>query len=323
MSTATMLRRAARNNLSAEVGDEFEYLSMSLLHPQNSDIRVGWVRFTPAIAKRLLKMNVANRDVKIRGAKQIVEDQKTGSWNNENPDPIVIDCDGRLQNGQHRLLGVVETGVPIVALVVLGVSPSVMETLDTGTGRSLKDTLTIENRIYGAGHKNMNYLPGCIVACFRFAERGALSQGGGAVYTRSQLLSFYRENRPWIERLVSWAISTHKKMPATASVTVVRRLCAFRFALESSGAQMDDMEMFFSMLIEEQEASPAVKTLRKRLQALQLECNRKRRPSEDLVMALIVKGWNFYVEGFEPSQIKWKAGASGKESFPELKVVAQ
>jgi hypothetical protein len=86
---------------------------------------------------------------------------------------------------------------------------------------------------------------------------------------------------------------------------------------------MDDMEMFFSMLIEEQEASPAVKTLRKRLQSLQLECNRKRRPSEDLVMALIVKGWNFYLDGSEPSQIKWKAGAAGKESFPELKVIAE
>lgn len=323
MSNEALLHRRAKNNGLSSALSEFEFLEFSGSHPDNPDIRIGWARITPTIAKRLMKLNIANRDVKTRGRSKIVEDQSSGSWNNENPDPIVIDLDGRLSNGQHRLLGVIETGVPIVVLVVIGVSPSVMETLDTGSVRSLTDTLTIENRAYGAGHKNLSYLAGCITACYRYKKRGNLSQGGGAVYTRPQLLAFYREDREWIERLVSWSISTSRKMPSTGNITTVKRLCAFRFALESAGASMDDVELFFAMLLEERAAAPAVLELRKRFQSLQVEHNRKRTPTDDLVMALMVKAWNFYLDGVAPKNLKWKAGASGGEAFPELKVVSE
>lgn len=323
MSNAAVMHRRAKNNGSSSPIDEFDFLGIGTVHPENPEIRIGWARITQPFAKRLIKLNVANRDVKTKAAKKIVQDQRSGCWNNENPDPIVIDSDGRLSNGQHRLLGVIETGVPIVALVVIGVSPSVMETLDAGSVRSLTDTLTIENRAQGAGHKNLSYLAGCIAACYRCESRGNLSKGGDASFTRLQLLGFYRGNREWIERLVSWSISTFRKMPSTRNITTVRRLCAFRFALESSGASMDDVELFFAMLLEERQAAPAVLELRKRLQSLQVEHNRKRTPTDDLVLALMVKSWNFYLDGLAPKNLKWKAGGAGGESFPELKVVSE
>lgn len=323
MAKPAAKRSGIKKSASLNSSDGRSFLALSLEHPENSDVRIGWLTVTRPIAQRLLKTNTANRDFKTRGVDKIVEDQRSGSWNNQNPDPIVIDETGRLANGQHRLIGVVETGIPIVALVVEGVSLNVMETLDSGTQRTLVDTLIIENRRDSAGHKNLSYLGGVIHAAFRYEDRGDLSQGGGKVFSKAQLLTFYRENREWLERIVSWALSTHRKMPATKNITSVKRLAVFRYALESSGAHVDDIELFFAMLTEDRAAETAVLKLRKRFHSLQAEHNRKRFPLDDLVMALMVKSWNFYVQGEEPQAISWKSGGAKKEKFPPLLISSE
>jgi hypothetical protein len=55
--------------------------------------------------------------------------------------PIIIDWNGDVLDGQHRLIACRDAGVAIFALVVTGIDPDVMPAIDKNTPRMTRDTL--------------------------------------------------------------------------------------------------------------------------------------------------------------------------------------
>ena len=92
---------------------------------------------TPAISMKYLAMNAENPRKRIN--QQVVnayaEDMKAGRWL-LNGEPICFDSNGNLKDGQHRLWGVVRSGVSVDILVVRGVSPD-YDLYDYGLKRNL------------------------------------------------------------------------------------------------------------------------------------------------------------------------------------------
>ena len=105
------------------------------------------VLLNPELAKRLLKKNVGNRDLKNRCYNSYINQMKNGSWK-ENGEPIIIDKNGIIKDGQHRLMAVIEANYSYHCPIISDVDPNVMDTIDTGTNRSLPDVLKLNGFIY-------------------------------------------------------------------------------------------------------------------------------------------------------------------------------
>lgn len=73
---------------------------------------------------------------------RLANDMKSGNWQ-ENGETIIIATNGQLVDGQHRLNAIVESGTTQQMLVVTGVAPASIHTIDQGASRGLHDALQI------------------------------------------------------------------------------------------------------------------------------------------------------------------------------------
>lgn len=112
---------------------------------QNSVERVTYkmVHITPQIAKDYLKSNLVNRPINNGTVKRYATDLKNRNWTYNGEGNVVFDWDGNLRNGQHRLMAVVSTGIPMDCIVVNDVDPKSFDTMDSGHKRNPADILHI------------------------------------------------------------------------------------------------------------------------------------------------------------------------------------
>lgn len=101
---------------------------------------------TPEFATELLKMNVGNR--RLKSIKNVYVGQMlNGEWK-ENGEAIIIDVNGFVKDGQHRLNAVIESKHSYLCPIIYDVRPDVMDTIDTGTNRSMSDVLNLNGFQY-------------------------------------------------------------------------------------------------------------------------------------------------------------------------------
>lgn len=109
------------------------------------------VEVTPEIARRLIETsNHGNRKVRPMVVKKYAKIMKNGDWR-FSPETISISRSGRLLNGQHRMLAVIESGVACRFLFATGFEDDVFAVLDRGAIRSRSDALKIDRRIAECG----------------------------------------------------------------------------------------------------------------------------------------------------------------------------
>jgi len=86
----------------------------------------GWILITAELAKEFLKLNVRNyRPVMRPVVDKYSKDIKQGLWQ-KNGEAIVISKDGILRNGQHRLNGIIKSGVPALMYMIFDADNCVM-----------------------------------------------------------------------------------------------------------------------------------------------------------------------------------------------------
>lgn len=155
---------------------------------------------TPEIAQAWLDKNTGNRKVKGRHVTTIARDMAEGRFV-YTADPIRFDTDGRLIDGQHRLLACVKAGTPFETLVVYGLPPSVQSAIDTNAVRSPSDTLAMMGFHYTS--------PLAAAARLLYAERIGHSGVTNVSVSKAEILDI-------IER--------HKELPASVNDVRQRRL---------------------------------------------------------------------------------------------------
>lgn len=119
---------------------------MNFMTPQ---VKVSTVKITPQMAAQMLLKNTQNRKISKPHVSDMVRDMVAGNWQ-QNGDTIRFDWNDELVDGQHRLKAIVESGISMVCVVIRGLDPSAMKTIDSGKKRSYGDRLTIR------GMKNAN-----------------------------------------------------------------------------------------------------------------------------------------------------------------------
>jgi hypothetical protein len=110
-------------------------------------VQVKMVTVTPQIAEKWLQRSTHNRNVVRARVDQYAADIRRGEWR-VNGEAIKISRDGKILDGQHRLLAVLEANAAITTLVITGLEPEAQETMDQGRARSFADVLKLRGEKY-------------------------------------------------------------------------------------------------------------------------------------------------------------------------------
>lgn len=138
---------------------------------------------TPEQAARYLERNASNRPLKSNLISQYAASLRSGEWE-LNGSTIVIN-DDRLYDGQHRLYAIVQTGIPMITIVVRNVSDDVFDTIDVGRRRSASDTFAIQ------GHKHTNALASAVREVWLYGSNNYRSNGSATNRSLHQLLELH------------------------------------------------------------------------------------------------------------------------------------
>lgn len=122
---------------------------------------------TPEVAQRWLQFNTHNRNASLDRVRQFADDMLNGRWE-FNAQTITFDREGRLIDGQHRLMAVVESGISVQMLVVTGLSPSSQMTIDIGAPRSAGQQLGLSGV---ANARNASSVAVCLLRLDRHADK--------------------------------------------------------------------------------------------------------------------------------------------------------
>lgn len=102
----------------------------------------------PAQAEKWLAANIANRTVRPSRVKEYATAMQQGRWL-YTADPIRFDEDGKLIDGQHRLMAIVRSGREVEIQVVRGLSRQAQDAVDTGAARTASDALKVRGFKHG------------------------------------------------------------------------------------------------------------------------------------------------------------------------------
>jgi hypothetical protein len=98
---------------------------------------------TPEIAQEMLQRNKNNRPINWNKVDEWVAIMQAGQWQ-LTPQGLILDTEGNILTGQHRLWAVVRSGVTVYMRVSRGNSPEIARILDRGIPQSARDLATRE-----------------------------------------------------------------------------------------------------------------------------------------------------------------------------------
>jgi hypothetical protein len=114
---------------------------------------------TPAIASELLATSTGNRRIRQWYVSMLSGAMKRGEWRVISQG-IGIDKNGILKDAHHRMNAVIESGVTVPMLVVMGLDDDAVKVTDQGMKRTLSDILNIRKEVAEIGRAAAAYLYG-------------------------------------------------------------------------------------------------------------------------------------------------------------------
>jgi hypothetical protein len=204
---------------------------------------------TPEKAKELLNYDrQRGLSFKLKSYKQQMLE---GKWR-DNGEAIIISKTGKLLDGQHRLLSIIETGKEQYMTVSYGVDDDVMTTIDTGKSRSASDVFTI----FGISNPS---LMSAIVRGNMKLERnvttfvgktGAHAAGGEDIrlldITNESILSEYQAHKSIYDTVYALSVQCYSRMKIL-STTEIGSTSAY--LILTKGHTFDEVFTFFRCLV--------------------------------------------------------------------------
>lgn len=188
-----------------------------------NEMFVESVRMTPALAQTLLDINRRNRPVSKRVVKRYAKLMKDGRWL-KTSQTISVAKTGDLNNGQHRLHGVVQAGVPVDMMIAFGETASAFAVLDNGKRRNPADAAAV------VGHKNASLVASIARLVFLMETSGPMND------VENDDILRVLESRPKITEAARVADALRKKLGAPASGMAF----GFLFIMEKRGSVPDE-----------------------------------------------------------------------------------
>lgn len=153
---------------------------------------------TPLVAQAWLGKNDKNRNLRERVVAAYARDMKNGAWRLTG-EAVKFSETGRLLDGQHRLLAVVQAGVDVNMLVVRGLPDDTQTVMDSGARRTASDALRLRDE------PNYSTLAAAARLAILFTSDGPGVDTGGITITHTEILDF---------------INTHKDLPVAVELAL-------------------------------------------------------------------------------------------------------
>lgn len=266
-------------------------------------LRSSVIDITPKLAAQWLKTIKHQRSLNEFTVQKYIHQLESGEWA-LNGETIKFDSNGALIDGQHRLQAIVQSGKKGRSLVVRGVDPRTVTTIDTGRNRDFRDTLTY------AGIPHASFALGSAIRwVYRLTTDPHLrSRDYG---TNEELFQFYKTLTNFDSSL-KFGDLARQVIRSQAIGTALHYL--FRQKAE------DLADRFFLALSEGTNLSKTQVVYHLRERLLRNALTKTKLPRKDC-LAMIIKTWNLARAGkFEaPRQaIIWVAKGPSAEDFPVI-----
>lgn len=259
--------------------------------PINDELTHELVTITPDTAALWLKSNTHNRNMRDRKVEAIVADLIEGNFK-FNGDTIRFSKTGVLLDGQHRLAACAEADIPFQAIVVSGLDDDTQETMDSGTSRTLHDTLKLR------GEDFSTELGSVAVRAWQWSQ-GNRRFAGHLKPTRVQVVRFIDEN-PDLRRSAEMASRWYNEFKMLRkSIWSTSHWILNRVSYEQT-------PWFFSRVADgvDLTATHSIRALRARLIN---EAGDKRKQPDHMQLAYVIRAWNAYRNDEPMSRIQHTA----------------
>jgi hypothetical protein len=195
-------------------------------------IESRYVLVTPALAEKLLGLNINNRPINNDNVKKIRKELANGNWI-FNGAPIRCDFNGHLRDGQNRLTAIKEERQSVPVLIVTGLLPDSFKTMDSGRGRSGSDTLHVD------GVKNSVLTASTCKFIWAFKKgRYSVNRQTDRTLTNPEISAFNKANEEKLTESVQFAMGLNRKVDKSLSPKLSPTdLAGFHFLLTEIDAE--------------------------------------------------------------------------------------
>lgn len=261
------------------------------------EIRTCRENITPEKAKTLLGNNPTNRPHRLDHSKYLANEMICGHWR-FNGDPIRVCEDGRVMDGQHRLMAVILSGITIDSNITYGLPWEVFKTIDTGRRRSAADVLAIN------GEKNCKNLSAALCCVDRYLT-GRVKHANK--YSNSEVAGLL-EQHPLVRESIPVGSGLNRLAPQS-----IVSACHYLFSQKNA----PEAARFFSDLqsgsmLAEGDPVFALRT------TLIRNSMSKTKMGNVHVFAVIIKAWNYRRQGKRSVVLQFKSHGDIQEKFPEI-----
>jgi hypothetical protein len=257
----------------------------------------------PELAEALLGSNTGNRRLNARRVSQLADAMRASAFVNTGA-PVIMSREGILNDGQHRLAAVVESGSTVEMDVRFGVPRAVFAHTDTGASRTPGDVLSILGVTTGKR----------VAAALRLLvlyERG-LPESVRTFVSNAEVGSAH-ERWPDMEDVVA-RVGGHQWPPAVKSTPLY--VTAFLASRAPGKTKLDSWLDSVATGLNASREDPTYQ-LRERLMRGVQSATREGMLEK---FALMIKAWNLHAKGETVAMrdFKWVAVGKGAEPFPKV-----
>jgi len=198
------------------------------------------VYFTPEIATEVLdKHNVSNRDINRYHVDFLADQMTRGVWIDESGIPILFDTKMNFVDGQQRLSGVVQSGIPRKFLVISGVDERAFQIYDTQRTRTAADTFKIRGHFY---HTQLAAITKRYLVMVRDSTSYRESSKRLKITPADQLRE-YEDNKDTYDELLQQAIKYNKSQ----NILTTTDYCGYMtYLIKYKGREEDKVHRFFN-----------------------------------------------------------------------------
>lgn len=283
-----------------------EWMSLDELHRavrEHNGTRT--LMFDKELAQAMLSLNTGNRRINRRKVDQLAKQMSSGMFENTG-EPLIISREGILNDGQHRLMAVVEADAIVDMDVRFGIPRHVFTKTDTGTTRSAGDVLTI----------------------------GGVAQGS-RISSAVRLLILYERGLPGSIRDFVSNDEINKAFARWASIAEVsERLQAYAFPkavrstpllatayLANRSPGRDRLDPWLHTLatgLDARRDNPAYQLREKLVRGIQAPIGTREGQMERF--ALMIRSWNLHQADQKSTarELRWKGDGPRPEPFPQV-----
>lgn len=277
------------------------------------DCEVFWLQIDPEDAKKLLDksegMNFRKLDSR-RVSKYAVA-MKSGHWTPRSGAIIILDTDGRLINGQHRLRAIIEAGVPVHSLVLVGADRLDDQNTDRGKPRLTSDYLAKE------GHANATTLAAVLRLLWQLEMGIELGRGGADNSLDVPTAMALMKRHPHIAGFLKSQGNYGRLIPGT-----IVSFVAYVGWMESGMSLEAGMQAFYEFRdglrfsthngVMLPERSPLAVLHKRTVKAKRAGVSLPRKSQ----IALSVMAWNAWIEGRSVGFLRWRSEGAKAQEFP-------